>query len=772
MIHFSTNSLAFTSTLPSATVLTGSDEALLRLAPAAWPTPTEATLTNFLGSARTRTWRWELPHGFNLELIQTELIAQPGITLRASITNRSTAAVRLRSLHLVDGGRMVRTSRGCEAGEWTITPLRGQVEDAAQSWHEARMSKNDRTTLIWKSYGMPIPFPLPTDEKSTDGRWRKTIDGLGVVRAGGREALIMQAVGPGEVEFSFDYHVTAERLALEIAAVFCDVLLEPCETRTTDELLVLPGGWQEASETAFRWVASTHGARLSPAPVGWCSWYDLMHQVTARSTQETAERFRQVGTRLKLGFFQLDDGHQRTVGDWRSNPRPGKFPGGYAPFVHDAASIGARPGIWVAPLAVHESSPLFTDHPEWMQKDASGKFVAEVNNWGPVARWMDPTHPGAQQWIRGVIRELRAQGFTYFKIDFNTVDERTRWHNSKKTRLQVFRDLYRLYREELGEENYLLCCGAFTLRAPAGFADALRIGPDAGSVWEWGEYPCSLSNCVRAVVQTASAHAILYVNDPDVTYLRPRDTVVEHERRSWHGFVGLSGGLVSVSEPMGRSDFVDATPMLQMLIPPVPERGRSLHGGADPLGRLFGFTARRVHGDCAVVQLHNPDTSGRDVALSITDTELTGPVHVWSFWDGRYRGTAETMVVLRDLPPRGSEIIRLTPLSADRPVIIGSDLHISCGVTEISRVDWDDTSNRLTISLDPDAGRDYGAIWVATPWAVEPLPLPSAVVALENLDATLVALGGYAHVLHIRQRMAGRIQKICLALPRPKTASP
>lgn len=763
-----TPSLVFSGTLPSAKLLAGDKENELSLVPSKWPEVRIGKRKTFLGPATTQTWNWEFEEGFQLELVRTDLRSGGGTTLRAAISNRSGKPVRLKSISLADGGEIRRTAKGGKAAEWTLARIGRAGDDTPALWDEERLSRNEKTRRVWKSYNMPIPFELPTDDKSNDGRWRQATDGFSVTRTGGQDALVLQTVGPGEVEIAFDYHVTPDRLRMEISAEFGAVVLEHGETRFTDELLVLAGDWQGSCEKAFRWVASTHGARTGLSPIGWCSWYDLFQDVGARTAGEPVAAFRKLKDRLPLSFYQLDDGYQRTVGDWRTDPRPEKFPGGLTPFVADANSLGARPGIWIAPLAVHESSPLFKEHPEWMQKNAEGKFTSEVNNWGPVAHWMDPTHPGAQEWIRQLIREFRAMGFTYFKIDFNNLEETTRWHDPKKTRLQVYRDLYRLYREEIGEHCYLLACGAYTLRAPAGFVDAFRIGPDSGPVWEYGDYPCSIGNCVKAVVNTAPAHGILYVNDPDVTYLRARDTLLDEQVRSWHGFVGLLGGLVAVSEPMGRADFAEAAPMLQILNPPVPERGHALHGAADPAGCFFGFTAQRPYGDFAVVQIHNPGKTAADVSLETQDTGLAGKVHVWSFWDSRYHGATDGTHTARDLPPRGSQIVRLTPVSKTRPVLVGSDLHIGCGAAEVKAFAWDAKSSRLAITLDGQAGRDYGALWIATPWEIPDGPMPGALESCENISGYPFSLGDRLVIFHIKARTSGVAQKIVLTLTKPR----
>lgn len=721
-----------------------------------------------MGRAEVGRWRWELDGGFVLDFVQKKVPG--GALLRAGLTNNSSTPVLLDRISLVDGGEVRRTRRGGAAREWVLADISRAEHNHPARWSDKLPSRNEKTRRIWKSYGMPIPFALPADEKSNDGRWRAATDGFSLTRDGGRESLVMQAVGPGEVELEFEYFVRPEALRMHISAPFGGVRLDPGETRWTDELAILQGGWRECYERALRRVAQTHGARVGPATVGWCSWYDLLQDVSAASTHQTAEGLLRLRDRVPLDFFQLDDGYQRTVGDWRPDTRAEKFPDGLEPFVADARALGAKPGIWLAPLGVHESSPLFKAHPEWMQKTAKGEFSSNANNWGPVAHWMDPTHPGARKWIRELLRTYRKMGFAYFKIDFTNLDKATRWHVPKKTRLQVYRELYALYREALGERCHILACGAFTLRAPAGYADAFRTGPDSGAVWEFGDYPCSIGNCVRSTVLTAPSNGILFANDPDVTYLRPRDTLNEDERRSWHGFVGLLGGLVAVSEPMGRADFAEAAPMLQILMPPALERGLPLHGGADPEGRLFGFTARRPHGDFAVVQLHNPRPRAADTALDFADTGLAGPLHVWSFWDRRYLGVADRRHVARALPGRGSQIVRLTPGSKSRPVLVGSDLHIGCGAAEITSFEWDVRRRRLVIGLDGAAGRDYGALWFVTPWSDGPIPLNDAVKEKRNIDGQLVRLCGGLHVLHIHHRVPGKAQRMVLALPGPPKA--
>ena len=108
---------------------------------------------------------------------------------------------------------------------------------------------------------------------------------------------------------------------------------------------------------------------------------------------------------------------------------------------------------------------LFREHPDWFQKGMDGKVLGTADE----EQYLDPTHPGARKFIRAMIRNARAEGFRYFKIDYNQVDHNCRYFNPKKTRFEAFRDLYTLYREEMGD-SYLLACADYE-RATFGLAD-------------------------------------------------------------------------------------------------------------------------------------------------------------------------------------------------------------------------------------------------------------------------------------------------------------
>ena len=659
------------------------------------------------GDLSLTTWTWPLTGGHRLACTLGELADGSGATMSLAFANGAAAPVRLRELRLAGG-----LSVTGHPADWLLTTF--AYSRRVGTLAERLISVNEDERCVWAGFGLPVPFDLPAVESAEDGRWRTFQDYA--VLSGPAGALALGAVGNPEATLRIDVVVEGARNRVLVASEMSDVEVAPGAWRQGQDLAVLGGTQSAISERLLRWVAATHGARTHRGVAsGWCSWYHHGNGVAASDVIACAEHVRATG--LAMPVIQIDDGFQRQVGDWACNER---FPDGWQPVIERIRAAGSVPGVWLAPLAVHESTALFREHQDWLQHDAQGELAGEANNWGPRSRWLDPTHPAAAAWIRQLISEHRGHGFRYFKIDFNTVPgvstaapKAPRLHDRTRTAFQALRDLYRLYREEMGEDSYLLACIGFN-RAVVGHADAARIGPDSAASWQ-AAHPCCIHECILATGQNALANGILFANDPDVSYTRVRGGLNEGELRTWHGFVGLLGGLALISEPLWPGDqagvgtgWSGTDRRYELIAPPVPERGASLDP-RDPEHRRFGFVAARPWGDSAVVQLWNPASAPTDLDVDIAAL-LGRPCHVWSFWDGAWLGVHNGRFTASNVAPHGSVVLRLTPADPTLPVVVGSDLHLGCGTAELAAVEA--TPSTLRISLN-DAGARDGALWVA-----------------------------------------------------------
>jgi len=160
------------------------------------------------------------------------------------------------------------------------------------------------------------------------------------------------------------------------------------------------------------------------------------------------------------------------------------------------------------------------------------------------------------------------------------------------------------------------------------------------------------------------------------------------------------------------------------------------------------------------VQMFNASDAAGDVRLCAPDLDRLGDCHLWSFRDGEYLGVGSSGHIEKNLPPWGSRLIRMSPVS-DKPTLVGSDLHMGMGSAEIASFSVGSTT--LSIKLN-DAGARAGTLWIHS----EPsLQIESA----EGCTAELEGGDKHLWMLRLSGRQRASCQKIVLALGRPARTS-
>lgn len=304
--------------------------------------------------------------------------------------------------------------------------------------------------------------------------------------------------------------------------------------------------------------------RLSVPPItGWCSWYNLYAYINEEIILDHLYAAETVSARenLPMRVFQIDDGFTPEMGDWLE-VKP-QFPRGMKSLLDTIRSSGFIPGLWIAPFMVGNRSRLFQDHPDWVVKDRkNGHPLAHMRFYGEF-RWhkrseeyyiLDSTHPEALDYLRKVFRTWRREwGCEYFKTDFMHFGseygpERAIWHTPGLTRIEIWRRVAEMIREEIGEALWLGC--GCPLWASVGLVDAVRIGRDVGVVWS-GDY--SAQSLLRDQSSRNFANHILWQGDPDCVLLRERFSDLSPEEiKSLALYAGMTGGVMMTSDHLGE----------------------------------------------------------------------------------------------------------------------------------------------------------------------------------------------------------------------------
>lgn len=738
-LSFSAPGVTYTGGTPDALLLEGEKEIPCTLRPQGEPVLTTGAKETPMGKAATQTFRWTDKRGYTLTWTMSKLETQPGFTLQTTFENGSAKPVRLRELGIARTQEKIAFA--------------GQPAD----WWFSSRSLWDQSRSIFD----------PGRSLQHNGKsW--FLDTLHMYADHSRTGLVMGAVGPAESDVRFRLVVEEGRARLDIASEMTDVLVPPGQSRRSEEVLVLARPYREAMVALFRWIAATHGARTSKGPLyGWCSWYDRAAKITAKDVSAFCDAVAKEKDRLPMQLIQIDDGWQRTFGDWRYNE---KFPQGLAPLCEKIRAVGATPGVWFAGLNLRDCE-FIRNNPDALLRGATGQ---------PFKLSLDPTHPKTQELWRQTIRQLKKEGIRYFKVDFNGLSKDCRLFDSSKTRFQGFREEWRILREEIGEDCYLMGCNGGIQRGAIGYVDAQRIGTD--SCAEWGKLydGCKIGTCVSELGLSALGNGILWANDPDVTYTLPRGPLTADELKTWHSLVGLLGGMMLVSEPFDNPKYLtdESIRRMEIITPPAPDKGWSFNGGCDPWHRQFGFVAQRPEGNFASVLLWNPGKSDldlsvkapgskhaslvnpekipQDIAMAGVPLEPLGKTfHAWSFWDEKYMGVIDGTFVARQVPPHAPVLLRLTALpKADEPVLVGSNLHISMGSAEVKETIA--APEGITIVLRGDAGARAGKLFI---FSKRPLSLAKA----DGCEATLAPGEPNIYIVSVAKRQRGTTNTIRLA---------
>lgn len=272
--------------------------------------------------------------------------------------------------------------------------------------------------------------------------------------------------------------------------------------------------------------------------VGWNSWDYYSGAVSRRAMDENLGAAKEL-----LGdgshVLAIDEGWEQQWGTWEPN---GKFAEGLEDYCRHVRSQGWIPGIWTAPLLVNTYNPLYLERPEWFAGRADGQVQIDTYSYGPMA-YLDVTRPDVIEHVEGIFRRLRALGFEYFKVDFcHCILAAERFSDPSVGRAELIRRAFLAIRRAIGEEAYLLSCGA-PYESVAGLVDAVRSSSDIHIYW-------------GHVLRNAAALSVrwwmqgrLWNCDPDFLVVRGPDTALPpYGKRRAVAPLGTAGGWLAGRE--------------------------------------------------------------------------------------------------------------------------------------------------------------------------------------------------------------------------------
>ena len=325
--------------------------------------------------------------------------------------------------------------------------------------------------------------------------------------------------------------------------------------------------WMELLEQYASEVARCTGAKLKPRPqfVGWSTWDYYGRGWTIAAVEENIAAIRHFAPRANL--LQIDGGWWPARGDYTKV----REDLGRDAMKHLAATIrllGMTAGIHFDGMRGDTASQVAREHPEFFLHDQKGRMISvpQLNDGDRLEHiYFDYSHPGALDYMRGVVRTLRKEwGYDYLKIDFlsfglaedirrralnNDPSRRIAPHDPGLTSVERMHRALQTWREAMGPDAFFLACSA-PLGVVLGYADGLRTGYDV--------YPDfnSLRRCAQATAGNFHLHGRAAWADADYQIVRgpeeedatrvrneeKRSQLTFNEAEMWTIYVGLFGG--------------------------------------------------------------------------------------------------------------------------------------------------------------------------------------------------------------------------------------
>ncbi len=409
-----------------------------------------------------------------------------------------------------------------------------------------------------------------------------------------------------------------------------------------------------------------HTRKPATRAFGWCSWYNYYTGVSEQIINENLKNLNE--KKLPVDYFQVDDGWQKTIGDWLETNE--KFPSGMEKVSSKISSYCFKPGIWLAPMICVPSSNLYRNKQNWLLRDNRGKLVRAGYNpgWEGFFYALDFYAPGVQDYLSQVFETVQGQwGYKMLKLDF--LYAAALIPREGRSRGRIMSEVIDFIDQHTGN-SVILGCGV-PLGPAFGKFDYCRIGSDVGPYWEdylkLLNYPerVSTENSLTSTIGRRELDKRVFRNDPDVYILRDGKRGVNenklnvNQRFTLFFLNNLLGGLVFTSDNVGEL----SEKQLSLIYSSFPLTETYLERHSDDRGlHRFDFKA----GDNTCLAYSNLGNTAREVVLP--EKAYFNPQH--------FLLPAGAIITVE---PYASICLREVEINDDKTVFLGTTGHIFPG---------------------------------------------------------------------------------------------
>ena len=563
-----------------------------------------------------------------------------------------------------------------------------------------------------------------------------------------------------------DVSATGRLNSVEAWCDFGSWNLEPTLS-TRSEVLQISYGSDPFYQLA-RW-ADAAARRIQPrswedAPIGWLGWawvdpftVEGYEHVVRRNVDAIQRRL--AGFGIDYVWVSIGNLSGGTPGRW-TQWNYDLFPSGPEGIRALLNSHSLKWGLWCAPFwvcALAEDELLRLENALLRDKEGDPIVAGATWNFGdagdmnkddrPPIYALDPSHPESQSFIRNAFETWRNWGVRYYMIDF--LDSAAgsisghlysdHFDRSLVSGPEAYHAGLETIRRAAGDDTYLLTSTGPSIHN-AGFADAIRTGSDFGEgralYRDSYFYPATFvindigywTGPARALQNQASSHYThrrFYINDSGNVLTVDKPIPLESARIA-ATIHAMSGGPSMLGDDIDRIDaerlsLIKATlPRPRDVAKPLdlfrsiyPDQAKIFHRHVEREDQEFDVVAVYNMGNESIVEF----IDFGEMISGHRDGDTDGRYALWEFWNSEYLGTSATGYTAK-IPPQSVRVFRITRIKSsseeERPIILGTDMHILMGEVELANNHWDTKQLILSGTVTRPEG-ETGNIFVRLP---------------------------------------------------------
>jgi alpha-galactosidase len=342
---------------------------------------------------------------------------------------------------------------------------------------------------------------------------------------------------------------------------------------------------QDSFESLSFLGAGTAGVDFRPG--GYASWYNHYTKIDEAVILADLEGLQKTDNLIALRYlkrgqpavFQIDDGWEKAVGEWDIDRV--KFPRGLKDIAARIENAGLIPGIWIAPFLVTKQSRIFHEKPHWLLKKNKRPVQAGWNpHWDGCYYCLDLSRDDVLDYLRSIMREaIDEWGFRYLKLDFMYAGFLSGDYTGRSAGMEqaagsrgsaadYYEQAITLLTEQTTNAAGLplayLGCG-LPLGSSYRHFPLSRIGTDTKESWDYTaarllrhEGRPSALLCLRDTIGRSFMNGTIYINDPDVIFLRSANCALSETEKELIALVNfLLAGQILCSDDffaLGKDD--------------------------------------------------------------------------------------------------------------------------------------------------------------------------------------------------------------------------